>query len=202
MIRVNPNPLTLTYDWEAHCIQKGYPEKAPRVNPFDGSMYLNTLNLFEAFSLHTGAFCTQWASRFITPLARSLSLITNCTRYTYLDVYVHYPHRTPYNRVIRLNQPHAVTHNICGLRVPRRRCPVVPLSLRLKQESEIPDFSCVLTPRIRLFQLPLQVPFVRNGLLGLLRRWLQSLAWTTNACLCFQVGNVADTSLHFFNFVL
>ena len=30
----------------------------------------------------------------------------------------------------RQNQTHAATHNICGLCVPRRRCPVVPLSLR------------------------------------------------------------------------
>jgi len=39
---------------------------------------------------------------------------------------------TPTNSVVRLNQPHAVSHNICGLCVPIRRCPVVSLSLRLK----------------------------------------------------------------------
>jgi len=46
----------------------------------------------------------------------------------------------------RQNQTHAATHTICGLCVPRRRCPVVPLSLRLKLESELQAFSCVLTP--------------------------------------------------------
>jgi len=45
----------------------------------------------------------------------------------------------------RQNQTHAATRNICGLCVPRRRCPVVPLSLRLKRESELQAFSCVLT---------------------------------------------------------
>jgi len=49
------------------------------------------------------------------------------------------------NSVDRQNQTHAATHNICGLCVPRRRCPVVPLSLRLKRESELQDLSCVLT---------------------------------------------------------
>ena len=44
-----------------------------------------------------------------------------------------------------MNQTHAATDNICGLCVPRRRCPVVPLSLCLKRESELQDFSCVLT---------------------------------------------------------
>jgi len=33
-----------------------------------------------------------------------------------------------------VDQTHAATHNICGLRVPRKRCPVVPLSSRLKWE--------------------------------------------------------------------
>ena len=33
---------------------------------------------------------------------------------------------------VRLNQPHAVSHNRCGLCVPRRRCAVLSLSLRLK----------------------------------------------------------------------
>jgi len=42
--------------------------------------------------------------------------------------------------VVRLNQTRAATHNICGLCVPRRRCPVVPLNLRLKRESELQDF--------------------------------------------------------------
>ena len=51
----------------------------------------------------------------------------------------------PTNSVVRLNQPHAATHNICGLCVPRRRFPVVPLSLRLKRESELQAVSCVLT---------------------------------------------------------
>jgi len=46
---------------------------------------------------------------------------------------------------VRQNQTHAATHNICGLCVPRRRCPVVPLSLRQKRESELQVFSCVLT---------------------------------------------------------
>ena len=45
----------------------------------------------------------------------------------------------------RHNQTHAATHNICGLCVPKRRCPVVPLSLRLKRESELQAFSCGLT---------------------------------------------------------
>jgi len=49
------------------------------------------------------------------------------------------------NSVDRQNQTHAATHNICGLRVPRRRYPVVPLSLSLKRESELQAFSCVLT---------------------------------------------------------
>ena len=38
----------------------------------------------------------------------------------------------PTNSVNRQNQTHAATHNICGLCVPRRQCPVVPLSLHLK----------------------------------------------------------------------
>jgi len=37
------------------------------------------------------------------------------------------------NSIVRLNQTHAATHNICGLCVPGRRCPVVPLSLCLKR---------------------------------------------------------------------
>jgi len=49
------------------------------------------------------------------------------------------------NSVVILNQSHAVTHNICGLCVTRRRCPVVPLSLRLKRETKLQVFSCVLT---------------------------------------------------------
>ena len=49
------------------------------------------------------------------------------------------------NSVDRQNQTHAAAHNICGLCVPRRRCPVVPLSLRLKRESELQAFSCVIT---------------------------------------------------------
>ena len=54
-------------------------------------------------------------------------------------------YRIATNSVDSQNQTHAVTHNICGLCVPRRRCPVVPLSLRLKQESELQALSCVLT---------------------------------------------------------
>jgi len=46
------------------------------------------------------------------------------------------------NSVARLNQTPAVSHNICGLCVPSRRCLVVPLSLRLKRESELQDFYC------------------------------------------------------------
>ena len=46
------------------------------------------------------------------------------------------------NSVDRQNQTHAATHNICGLCVPRRRCPVVQLSLRLKRESELQAFCC------------------------------------------------------------
>jgi len=34
----------------------------------------------------------------------------------------------PKHSVVRLNQTHAVSHNICGFCVPRRRCPVVPPS--------------------------------------------------------------------------
>jgi len=49
------------------------------------------------------------------------------------------------NSVVRQNQTHATTHNICGLCVPRRRFPVVSLSLRLKRESELQAVSCVLT---------------------------------------------------------
>jgi len=37
----------------------------------------------------------------------------------------------PTNSVVRLNQTHAVSHNTCGLCVPRRRCRVFSLSLRL-----------------------------------------------------------------------
>jgi len=43
------------------------------------------------------------------------------------------------------DQTNAVSHTICGLCVPRRRFPVVSLSLRLKRESELRDCSCVLT---------------------------------------------------------
>jgi len=52
---------------------------------------------------------------------------------------------TTTNSVDRQNQTHAATHNICGLCVPRRRCPVVPLRLRLKQETKQQDVFCVLT---------------------------------------------------------
>ena len=45
----------------------------------------------------------------------------------------------------RLNPTHAVSHNICGLCVSRKRCPVVSLSLRLNWVSELQHFSCVLT---------------------------------------------------------
>ena len=55
------------------------------------------------------------------------------------------PPRINPNSVVRQNQTHAATHTICGLCVPRR--PVVPLSLRLKPESELQVFSCVLTLR-------------------------------------------------------
>jgi len=51
------------------------------------------------------------------------------------------------NSVDRQNQTHAATHNICRLCVLRRQCPVVPLSLRLKRESELQVFSRVPTPR-------------------------------------------------------
>jgi len=41
------------------------------------------------------------------------------------------------------------SHNIYGLCVPRRRCRVVSLSLRLKRELELQEFSLVLTaPRM------------------------------------------------------
>jgi len=50
---------------------------------------------------------------------------------------------TTTNSVDRQNQTHAATHNICGLCVPRRRCPVIPLSLRLKRETKHQDFSWV-----------------------------------------------------------
>jgi len=54
----------------------------------------------------------------------------------------------------RRGEPHTkhglgVSHNICGLCVPRGRCPVVSLSLRLNRESELDDVSCVLTLRGR-----------------------------------------------------
>ena len=54
-------------------------------------------------------------------------------------------HKRPTNSVDRQKQTHAATHNICGLCVPGRRCPVVPLSLSLKRESELQTVSCVLT---------------------------------------------------------
>jgi len=47
--------------------------------------------------------------------------------------------------VVRQNQTHTATHNICGLYVIRRRCLVVPLSLCLKRESELQAVYCVLT---------------------------------------------------------
>jgi len=46
------------------------------------------------------------------------------------------------------------------------------LTYQLYNVSTNFDFY-VKYPFKRVFQLPLQVPFVRNGLLGLLRRWLQ-----------------------------
>jgi len=49
------------------------------------------------------------------------------------------------HHVIRLNQAHAVSHTICGVCVPRRRCRIVSLSLRLKRELEQQDFFCVLS---------------------------------------------------------
>jgi len=52
---------------------------------------------------------------------------------------------TTTNSVDKQNQTHAATHNICGLCVPRRRCTVVPLMLRLKRESKLQALSCVLT---------------------------------------------------------
>ena len=54
------------------------------------------------------------------------------------------------NSVVRQNQTHAAAHNICGLCVPRSRCPVVPLSLRPKRESKLQVFSCVLTGTIHV----------------------------------------------------
>ena len=42
----------------------------------------------------------------------------------------------------RQNQTHAATHNICGLCVPRRRCPVVPLSLRETGVGTTGRFLC------------------------------------------------------------
>jgi len=47
----------------------------------------------------------------------------------------------PINSVVRLNHTHAVSHNICGLCVPS----VASLGLRLNWESELQDFSGVLT---------------------------------------------------------
>ena len=68
-----------------------------------------------------------------------------CCIYAYTYLYPHLSMATlSTNSVDRQNQTHAATHNICGLYVPRRRCPVVPLSLRLKRESELQASSCVL----------------------------------------------------------
>jgi len=58
---------------------------------------------------------------------------------------------TTTNSVDRLNQTYAATHNIRGLCVPRIRCPVVPLSLRLKRETKHQDLSCVLTEERRVY---------------------------------------------------
>jgi len=55
------------------------------------------------------------------------------------------PDKVAAHSVDKHSQTYAATHNICGLCVPRRQCPVVPLSLRLKRESELQVFSCVLT---------------------------------------------------------
>jgi len=64
-----------------------------------------------------------------------------CGLHTYLARIVH----VTTHSVVRHSQTHAATHTICGLCVPRRRRPVVPLSLRLKRESELQVFCCVLT---------------------------------------------------------
>jgi len=70
------------------------------------------------------------------------------------------------NSVVRLNQTHSAIHNVCGLCVPRRRCPVVPLSL------VFPFFSCtggggaaVRLP-IRAGRRQDRVPLRRSELLG------------------------------------
>ena len=66
------------------------------------------------------------------------------------------------NSVVRLNQPHAASHNICGLCVPIRRCPVVSLSLRLNRESELQDVSCMLTMESRL-RWPVLIPLALSA---------------------------------------
>ena len=57
------------------------------------------------------------------------------------------PEVPPKTLLIDRSRP-VLPHNICGFCVPRRRCPVVPLSLRLKRESEQQAFPCVLTQGI------------------------------------------------------
>jgi len=61
------------------------------------------------------------------------------------------------NSVDRQSQTHAATHNIYGLCVPR--CPVVPLSLRLKRETKqrlgrvpVPD-ACVCSLYLSLYKI-------------------------------------------------
>jgi len=57
------------------------------------------------------------------------------------------------NSLFSLNQTHGVNHNICGPWNPRRRCPVVPLSLGLQRESKLQDVFCVLNSSLVLLRL-------------------------------------------------
>jgi len=88
------------------------------------------------------------AAAFLTPLGAALAAAADALAYGHGNVRTQERAcvgGTTTNSVDRQNQTHAATHNIWGLCVPRRRCPVVPLSLHLKRESELQAPSCVTT---------------------------------------------------------
>jgi len=91
---------------------------------------------------------------------------------------------TTTNSVDRQDHTHATTH-ICSLCVPRRRCPDVPLSLRLKRESELQACSCVPTPcgkcdstsviMMSVLGLPKILESVANPQKSLYKVWLRTV---------------------------
>jgi len=119
MILTNPDPTALLFVFQRGRDAGGARQKVRlRANP---SVYLHTY-LLTYLQVYTRTLTLKHRNSHVVPTP-------------VLDA----------NSVVRLNQTHAAKHTICGLCVPRRRCPAIPLSLRLKQESAPQDLSCVLT---------------------------------------------------------